>query len=202
MPCWSVVGEAVAIISVSASALVGVGGLAIAAWGGSRERRWQSREERAIELRAVLEDGGSQLAGLLLKVDEAHDEVQRLKLLGPDRKADLEATEKSVVLAISRVGVRRGSRAPEYRTFGSYWLAISKLGTILAEADGEGLDSEQQTAYSRSWTEALAAQDAYLDATANAIGWEEPLPRWRRVPAWFRASLGGKNDPKRDSTGP
>jgi hypothetical protein len=148
----------------------------------------------------VLEDGGSQLAALLLKVDEAHDEVRRLKVLGRDSKAGLEAAEKSIVLAISRVGVRLGSRAPEYATFGNYWLAISRLGTILGEANGEGLDSEQQAAYSRGWSEALAAQDAYLNATAKTLAWEGPRPRWRRLFARSRSSSGGREDPQLDST--
>lgn len=182
--------EVVTIISVSTTAVLGVGSLVAATWGGSRERRWQSREERAVELRAVLEDGASKLAELMFKIDEAHNEVRRLGRLAPATEVDFEARHQSIVLALSRVGVRRGSRAPEYTTFASYWLAISKLDTLLAEANGEGLDSEQKAAYTSAWTEALAAGNAYLDATANALGPEESLPRRRQVLPRSR-SMGG-----------
>jgi hypothetical protein len=175
------VGEAVAIISVSASAVVGVSGVVVAAWGGARERRWQSREERATELRAVLEDGGSQFAELMFKADEAHNEVRRHGQLSSDTKDDLEARHKSIVLAMSRVGVRRGPGALEYTTFANYRLTIYKVLTTLAEANGKGLDPEQKAAYTHAWSEALTAEKAYLDATAKALGSEGPLPRWRIV---------------------
>lgn len=82
--------EVVAIISVSASAVVGIGGVVAAAWGSSRERRWQSREERTVELRTVLDGGGSLVAELLLLIDEAHAEVRRNGKLGPESKTNLE----------------------------------------------------------------------------------------------------------------
>ena len=77
--------------------------------------------------------------------------------------------QKSIVLAINRIGIRRGSRAREYATLGDYWLAVSRLITILEEATGERLDSEQETAYSREWDDAIAAEKAYLDATAETL---------------------------------
>jgi hypothetical protein len=61
---------------VAASALVGVGGLAAAAWGSSRERRWQTREERATELRSVLEEGGKTLTAIFTTLDDANGEVK------------------------------------------------------------------------------------------------------------------------------
>ena len=179
--------EAVAIISVSASAVVGISGVVAAAWSSSRERRWQSREERAIELRTVLEDGGSLVAELLLLIDEAHDGVGRDGRLGPDSKVALERSEKRMVLAMNRVGVRRGPKAPEYKTLGKYWIAVSEIVTILDEAQGEGLDSEQARAYSTAWDKAIAAETAFHEAAAKALGWEGPLPRWRQLLALSRS---------------
>jgi hypothetical protein len=167
-------GEAVAIISVSASAIVGISGVVAAAWGSSRQRRWQSHEERAIELRGVLEDGGAKVAELLIKIDGAHDEVWQLRHLTPDRKKDLELTQKSIVFAIDRIGIRRGSRAPEYKTLGSYWRDVEELVTILEEAKGERLTSDQEAAYERRWDHAIAAQKAYLDATAETLAVDPP----------------------------
>ena len=47
--------DAVAIISVVTSGIVGLGGLASTVWSAGRERTWKSREERTIDLRAMLE---------------------------------------------------------------------------------------------------------------------------------------------------
>jgi hypothetical protein len=176
-----VVGEAVAIISVSASALVGVGGLVAAAWGSSRERRWQTREERITELRSVLQEGGELVTKLLIAMDEARGEVAAEGQLGVQRIAGLRELEKQLALVCKRVGVRRGSLAPEWATLREAWEAIGMVLTILQEASGEGLDSEQHRAYSTAWTDALAAETAYHDATAKALGWEGSLPRWRTM---------------------
>jgi hypothetical protein len=182
------VGEAVAIISVSASALVGVGGLVAAAWGSSRERRWQTREERTTELRSVLQEGGELVTKLLISVDEARGEVATQGQLGMQSVAGLRELEKQLALACNRVGVRRGSLAPEWATLREAWEAIGRVLVILQEASGEGLDSEQHRAYSTAWTEALTAETAYHNATAKALGWEGPLPRWRtalaRLGSW------------------
>jgi hypothetical protein len=173
------VDETVAIVSVSASALVGVGGLIAAAWGSSRERRWQTREERATELRSVLEEGGERLTELFVTLDQAHGEVSTAGQLGAQMQAGLRALETRLVLVCKRVGVRRGSRAPEWRTLQEAWEATGRVLTILQEANGEGLDREQHRAYSAAWTEALSAEAAFLDAAAKALGWDGPLPRWR-----------------------
>jgi hypothetical protein len=196
------VSEVVAIVSVSASAVVGLSGVVVVAWSGSRERRWQSGEERAIEFRAVLEDGGSKVAQLLLSMDEARTEVRNLGQLSPGSKRGIGVTDKSIVLALNRVGVRRGSQAPEYRTLGRYWLAVSELSTILEEADGEGLNSEQQAAYSRAWDKALSAENAYLDATAKALRLNEPLPRRHKLFARSHAISGSQEVPPTDSAAP
>lgn len=181
-------GEAVAIISVSASAIVGVGGLVAAAWGSSRERRWQTREERATELRSVLEEGGERLTQLLITLDQARGEVSSAGQLGAQTQAALRQLETRLVLVSKRIGVRRGSRSPEWLTLQEAWKATGSVLTILQEASGKGLDREQHRAYSGAWTEALAAETAYVDATARALGWEGPLPRWRtglaRLGAW------------------
>lgn len=162
------VSEAVAIISVSASAVVGLGGLLATTFGGTRQRKWESQEERAIELRSVLDDGGQRIAELLLQVDEAHNEVLRDGRLSPERRAGLDSIQRGIALSINRVGLRRGSQAAEYSAMGAYWAAVSRLTVILEEAH-DGLDSEQASTYSQTWTEALAAESAYLDSTARTL---------------------------------
>jgi hypothetical protein len=176
-------GEAVTIISVSTTALLGMGSLAVAAFGGSRERRWQTQEERATELRAVLEHAGESLSSLLLTVGDAHDEMSRVPL-SKDRQENLRDREKAIVVHTNKIGVRRGSRSPEYTSCRDYWLAISELTTILDEAGDEGLDKEQQSAFSKGWKKALAAEAAYLDAAAKALSGADPVRRGRvrRVP--------------------
>jgi hypothetical protein len=176
-------GEAVTIISVSTTALLGMGSLAAAAFGGSRERRWQTQEERATELRSILEHAGESLSSLLLAVGDAHDETFGVPL-SDDRKDELRDREKEIVVHTNRIGVRRGSRSPEYTCCRDCWRAISKLTTILDEADDEGLDREQQRAFSRGWDEALAAEAAYLDAAAKALSAADPVRRdrvWRKL---------------------
>lgn len=163
------VGETVAIVAVSTSAIVGLSGVLAGVWGGSRERRWRSREERAVELRGVLEDGGVRIAELLIAVDEAHGEVRDRGEMSIDRKASLDAMQRGIVLAVARIGLRRGPRAREYATAGDYWKALSQLVTILEEATGDGLDREQAATYSREWDIAIAAEKGYLDAAAETL---------------------------------
>jgi hypothetical protein len=131
--------EAVTIISVSTTALLGMGSLAAAALGGSRERRWHTQEERATELRSVLESTGECLTSLLLAVGDAHDETRRVSLTR-DRKDELRDREKKIVIHTNMIGVRRGSESPEYTACRECWLAISALTTILDEAGDQGLD--------------------------------------------------------------
>lgn len=176
-------GEAVTIISVSTTALLGMGSLAAAALGGSRERRWHTQEERATELRSVLERAGESLTSLLLAVGDAHDETFGVPLSNHLKDA-LRNREKEIVVHTNRIGVRRGSGSPEYTSCRDCWLAISKLTTILDEAGDEGLDHEQQSAFSRGWKKALAAEAAYLDTAAKALSAEEPARRgtvWRKL---------------------
>jgi hypothetical protein len=159
--------------------LVGVGGLVAAAWGSSRERRWQTREERATELRTVLEGAGERLSTLLLAIDEAHREA-RQKPINNDRHQELLAMQQQLVVAGKRIGVRRGSKSDEYVTFGACFLAMSAIATIVEEAETK-LDREQERAYSSAWTLALTAEEAFLDATAKALALEGPLPRRRKL---------------------
>jgi hypothetical protein len=78
--------------------------------------------------------------------------------------------------------VRLGSKADQYTTFRDFWLAASRVVTILDESDDNGLDREQSATYSRAWTELLAAETAYLDATAKTLRWDkQPTGSWRRV---------------------
>ena len=117
----------------------------------------------------MLEEGGAQLAEMMFKIDEAHSELRRVGQLSPDTKTDLAARHKSIVLAMNRIGVRRGPTSSEYKTVHAYWLATSKVHTILDEAHGQGLDSEQSAAYSQAMSEALDAENAYLNATAETL---------------------------------
>jgi hypothetical protein len=170
--------EAVTIIAVSTTAVLGVGNLVASSLNSSRERRWGAREERATELRAVLEEAGARLTALMIGVDEAHDEAKHGRL-SEGRKHDLMAIQKELAPVGNKIGVRRGASATEYRTFGDCWKELSALVIVLEEAT-TGLDREQEHAYTKAWNKMLAAQDGYLDATAEALQVKGPVPRWRR----------------------
>jgi hypothetical protein len=174
-------GEAVAIVSVSASAVVAVGGLVATAANSARERRWQSREERATELRAVLEAGGECVSKLMFAVTEGYNEARHGQL-SKDREREIEAVEKQAAFESNRIGVRLGPQADEYLTFRDCWLAAGRAGTLLEEADDNGLDREQRGAYTGAWKLVLDAETAYLNATAKTLRWDgKSPPRWKRL---------------------
>jgi len=162
-------GEAVAIISVSASAVVGVGGLAAAALGSAKERRWQTQEERATELRDVFEAAAGQLTNLQVVIDEAHDET-RQSGLNPSRAQMIRTIEQRLVFEGKRIGLRRGSKADDYGAFVTAFQALGSIVVILEEASDAGLDKEQQAAYRKAWEAGIAAEQAFLDATAKVLG--------------------------------
>ena len=178
-------GEAVAIISVAASAMVGAGGLIAAAWGSSRERSWRSREERATELRSVLEDAAGQLANLTVLTDEAHDEARRGPVERGHRLA-LRQVQQRLAVEANRIGIRTGPEAPEYLTFAECFRRKSAVVTILEEAVDRGLDREQHRAYGSAWDIALEAEQGFLRAAADVLS----VPR-SRAPLWCPRRLRG-----------
>lgn len=121
-------------------------------------------------MRAVLEAGGECLSKLMFAITTGHDEVRRGELSANTRR-EVDTLEKQAVLESNRIGVRLGPKADQYTTF------RDRVVTILDESDDNGLDREQSRAYSRAWTELLAAETAYLDATANTLGWDKQSVR-------------------------
>jgi hypothetical protein len=173
------VSEAVTIIAVSTTAVLGVGNLVASSLNSSRERRWGSREERATELRAVLEGAGERLTTFMMAIDEAHDEAKHGRM-SEERERELMAIRKELALVGNKIGVRRGASAREYRAFEDFWNELDSVITILDEATTTGLVSEQGHAYTKAWKKMLAAENDYLDATAEALQVKGPVPRWRR----------------------
>jgi len=167
--------------------LVGIGGLAAAAWGSSRERRWQTREERATELRSVLEEGGKLLTQQFFELEEAKHEVKTAGKIDDQRATALGERNKRLVAVCNGVGMRRGSQAPEYLALKKCWEASGKLERLLYDF-GEPAGGARWSEFSPVWKEALDAERAFFDATADALGWEGPLPRWRtalaRITSW------------------
>jgi len=167
-------GEAVAIVSVAASAVVGVGGLAAAALGASRQRVWRSREERAIELRAVLEGAAERLSDLRFAIGKAHFQVKTTGAIDAALEEGFVPAQERLVMALSRIGVRRGSSSADYTRCDEAAEALSKLLTILYETRDEGLDRERAKAYSAAWEAAEVAEKAFLDAAARTLAWRSP----------------------------
>jgi hypothetical protein len=173
-------GEAVAIISVSASAVVGIGGLVAAAWGSSRERRWQSQEERTKELRGVLDRACEKLTQQLVVLDQAHREFSTSGAANPMTQQLLVETEKQLVLECNRLAVRRGSHTPEYVALGACREAATRVSLLLNEM-ATGAAPAQRGAYSTLWDDVLTAEKRFLDVASDALTWEEPAPFWRRL---------------------
>jgi hypothetical protein len=159
-------GEAVAIVAVSASAVVTV---TVTVFGGSRERRWQAREERATELRTVLENGSECFGSAMFVAAEAYNEIKANGKLSSERQAELAEVEKRIVIAGNHIGVRRGSQSSEYATFLDCMTKIVAVVHIIHEADRGGLDSEREASYYRAQSEALKAERAYIDVAAKLL---------------------------------
>lgn len=159
-------GEAVAIVAVSASAVVTV---VVTVFGGSRERRWQTREERATELRAVLENGSEAYGSAMFVAAEAYKEIEANRELSSERQTELSEAQKRIVIAANHIGVRRGSRSAEYTTFIDCMAKFVAVVNIIYEARRSGLDSERGASYQRAVSEALKAERAYIDAAAELL---------------------------------
>jgi len=163
------VGEAVAIISVSASAVVGIGGLVAAAWGGSRQRRWQSREERTIDLRAAVEGASESFGDAMTLATEAYAGVQRTGKLDDERKPEMAGAWSRVVASGNRVGVRRGTKSAAHRAYADCMAKLFAVMAIVDEAakarSVEGLEGRWIAAHEA----AVAAESAFLDASARLL---------------------------------
>jgi hypothetical protein len=162
------VGEAVAIVSVAASALVGVGGLASASWGASRERGWQSREERATELRKLLEDGAAHALELAWTIASARHKIQKGEP-DPHLKEELRSLGKQAAHARVPIGVRRGTLAPEYVALGEWISSLSRLIGMVGAAQQDGFDAERLAAFKTEWDKGAAAEVRYMKATAELL---------------------------------
>jgi hypothetical protein len=172
--------EAVPIISVSASAIVGVGGLAAAAWGSSRERRWQSREERATELRAVLDEAAEAIVEPMFAFQQALEETRGTHRIAPIW--DLGALQKRMVVQEARIGIRLGWQAPEYTTYLECWGALKELVDVLVDASSsDELSDEQRAQGQKAWQKALVEHRAFLAAAASTLAHGSPKrSRFRR----------------------
>jgi hypothetical protein len=160
-------GEAVAIVSVSASALVGVGGLAAAAWSGSRQRRWQSREERTVNLRAVLDQGSEALLELAWIILDMRTKVERGDPVTATDKQELEELIKRAAVPVqANIKVRRGPHAPETVAFSAWIKQMSKLIGLLGNAQSQGFEGEAGAAWEARWAAATEAESAYHTAAA------------------------------------
>lgn len=171
--------EAVTIIAVLTTAVLGVGNLVAAASASSRERRWRAAEERATELRAVLEEGSERLTRLMLAIDDAHGAAGEGSAFEDARAREMESIQKELAIAGNKIGVRRSSRAIEYTSFGDCWRTMGELIAILEEAP-TGFDGDQERAYARGWDQLRETHHAFLDATAQALGVEATRPWWKR----------------------
>jgi hypothetical protein len=182
--------EAVAIVSVVATAVVGLS----ATWGRSRELRWQTGEERTTELRSVLDLACEKLTATFVVLDEAHREFSEAGKVGPVTQQLLVEAEKQLVLEWNRVGVRRGADTSEYLALGRCREACGRIGLLLDEMNA-GVGPAHRAAYSKLWEAARAAERDFFNVASAALDSEGGAPPWRRLcRPWRRDSTTRSND--------
>jgi hypothetical protein len=167
------VGEAVAIISVSASALVGVGGLTAAAWASSRERRWRSSEERITELRTVLESAQIVLADMMVAVRKSLQEVHGSNRIHPSW--DTQQLGKGLATEQARIAVRLGWRSPEYAAFGECWIALGTILNTIVDSPVDKLDPDSKKTCEKEFARAVKEEGNFQMACAARLA----APAWR-----------------------
>jgi hypothetical protein len=162
--------EAVAIISVSTSAIVGLAGLGSAVWGASRERRWKSREERTIDLRSVLEEASENFGKAMFACSQAWEEIARKKALSDERKTAVDDGWLGVVGAANRIGVRLGHGSAEHTAYRECMWKVHATRSVVAEAQIDGVNREHESDYLKAHEEAVAVETIYLDIAAKRLG--------------------------------
>ena len=172
--------DPVAIVSVVGSTLVGLGGLASTTWGQHATRVWQGREERASEMRAVLDAAATQIATAMQSAADAHQKLSRLDpertpqpvgQAGLDKAAEQLASaigaERQIWVASNRLRVRTGAEA-------HVALALKKaeheVGLLVAIVEREKRDLvTSEDNYTAAWASAEAAERAFYDAAAKDL---------------------------------
>lgn len=115
--------DIVAVVSVITSGAVGIGGVLVTGYGAWAERRWQRREERAIEVRTVLDDAAFPIGTELRSLSAAVQFIQ-------NASADPSAAAQGELLDKARAQIDDVSDAAKQS-----WTVQSRLGLRL------GLDS-------------------------------------------------------------
>jgi hypothetical protein len=168
--------DAVAIVSVLASGVVGLAGVSSTVWIALAQRRWHSSEERAADLRTVLDRTGVDLSDTILALGEAHWAAEQASSK-PEAKNELHeqgwaaerrsrASRASLRAAVKRVSVRRGAKDPIGLALDRVNLEIKEL----AEAVKDDLQGPMdKTRYEAAWNAVEKAELSFYSATEDVL---------------------------------
>jgi hypothetical protein len=170
----SSMGETVTILAIASGAAVSLGTVGATAYREGVQRRWQSREERTIDLRTVLERAAENFGKAMFVVAEGLAELESTGQVSGIRRADLVDAQQRVVLAGNQIGVRRGPRSDEHVAFLRCLGPFLIIKGILDQAGDQERDEAWRVTFSNARGEAATAEREYLEATAKALSHTPP----------------------------
>jgi hypothetical protein len=127
-------GETVPIIAVVTSAGVSAVTVYATAYRERVQGGWQSREERAIDLRTVLERAAAEFGRAMFVATEADAELKETGKVVAVRRSELLDAQRRIVLALNQIGVRPQrfySSEHQWRKF-SAGIALRMADTVEA----------------------------------------------------------------------
>lgn len=169
--------DIVAVVSVITSGAVGIGGVLVTGYGAWAERRWQRREERAIEVRTVLDDAAFPIGTELRSLSAAVQFIQNAsadpsaaaqgELLDKARAQidDVSDAAKQSWTVQSRLGLRLGLDSAVVKTLAEAIEQIARLHqSVLGLVDDPWTES-----VSELWDSARAAEKRCYDAASSQL---------------------------------
>lgn len=168
--------DAVAIIAVSTSGVVGIGGLVSTAYGAAAGRRWRSREERAIELRKVLDAAAVSLARSMHALTETEaalhgavsdtEHADAAYASAHEWLGEVIGAQKELWSATSQVQVRTGSTSPVALAIKAAESKVDAVGKVMTR---NVLRRLELPGYTEARAEAEASERAFYDAAAAEL---------------------------------
>jgi hypothetical protein len=171
--------DTVAIVSVVGSTLVGLSGIGAGVYGAWAGRRWQSREERATELRDVLDTAAANIAALMQPIalaNVAFTTIDITQATGADEEKLLQqarthlqtatAAQRDLWATTNRLRVRKGSESAVATTLKAAEKEIGLLGAIVQL---RLVNPSVRGGYEEAWAKAEAAERAFYDASSAEL---------------------------------
>jgi hypothetical protein len=166
--------DAVAIVSVATSGVVGLSGIVLNYRGAAIARQWQSREERIIELRDILDSAARALGHAKQRISAAHVVITQApgseEANTEDTNILLESTGDDVILLWTlwnRVRIRTGNDSDLALALAH---ARKTLALLLTQVRQEFTGQASVKEYREAWDTAHAAEIALYETAAKEIG--------------------------------